>query len=48
MVLDFSRMAFVYFTDNMRQETWQDCHVKAFEYFGGVPQTLIIETILNN
>jgi transposase len=28
MVLGFSRMAFVYFTNNMRQETWQECHVK--------------------
>lgn len=45
MVLGFSRMAFVYFTDNMRQDTWQDCHVKAFEYFGGVPQTLLYDNL---
>lgn len=45
MVLGFSRMAFVYFTDNMRQSTWQDCHVKAFEYFGGVPQTLLYDNL---
>ena len=45
MVLGFSRMAFVYFTDNMRQETWQDCHVKAFEYFGGVPKTLLYDNL---
>ena len=45
MVLGFSRMAFVYFTDNMRQETWQDCHIKAFEYFGGVPQTLLYDNL---
>lgn len=45
MVLGFSRMAFVYFTDNMRQETWQNCHVKAFEYFGGVPQTLLYDNL---
>ena len=45
MVLGFSRMAFVYFTDNMRQETWQDCHVKAFEYFGGVPRTLLYDNL---
>lgn len=45
MVLGFSRMAFVYFTNNMRQETWQDCHVKAFEYFGGVPQTLLYDNL---
>jgi transposase len=45
MVLGFSRMAFVYFTNNMRQETWQDCHIKAFEYFGGVPQTLLYDNL---
>jgi transposase len=45
MVLGFSRMAFVYFTDNMKQETWQECHVKAFEYFGGVPQTLLYDNL---
>ncbi len=45
MVLGFSRMAFVYFTDNMRQDTWQECHIKAFEYFGGVPQTLLYDNL---
>ncbi len=45
MVLGYSRMAFVYFTSNMRQDTWQDCHVKAFEYFGGVPQTLLYDNL---
>jgi transposase len=45
MVLGYSRTAFVYFTDNMRQETWQDCHIKAFEYFGGVPQTLLYDNL---
>lgn len=45
MVLGFSRMAFVYFTDNMRQTTWQDCHIKAFEYFGGVPETLLYDNL---
>jgi transposase len=45
MVLGYSRMAFVYFTDNMKQTTWQDCHIKAFEYFGGVPQTLLYDNL---
>ena len=45
MVLGFSRMAFVYFTNNMRQETWQECHIKAFEYFGRVPQTLLYDNL---
>jgi len=45
MVLGFTRMAFVYFTDNMKQTTWQNCHIKAFEYFGGVPQTLLYDNL---
>lgn len=45
MVLGYSRMAFVYFTDNMKQTTWQECHIKAFEYFGGVPQTLLYDNL---
>lgn len=45
MILGYSRMAFVYFTDNMRQETWQECHIKAFEYFGGTPQTILYDNL---
>ena len=45
MILGYSRMAFVYFTDNMSQESWQDCHVKAFEHFGGVPQTILYDNL---
>lgn len=29
----------------MKQTTWQDCHIKAFEYFGGVPQTLLYDNL---
>ncbi len=45
MVLGYSRIAFVYFTDNMRQDTFQDCHVKAFEYFGGVTKTILYDNL---
>lgn len=45
MVLGYSRMAFAYFTDNMRQDTWQECHIKAFEYFGGTPQTILYDNL---
>nr|WP_228256050.1 DDE-type integrase/transposase/recombinase [Malaciobacter halophilus] len=34
-----------HFTDNIRQDTWQDCHIKAFEYFGGVLQTLLYDNL---
>ncbi|MCF6200702.1 MAG: DDE-type integrase/transposase/recombinase [Hydrogenimonas sp.] len=41
MVLGCSRMAFVYCSDNMRQATWQMCHEKAFDYFGGIPERIV-------
>lgn len=45
MVLGYSRYSFTYFTDNMTQNTWQDCHTKAFEYFGGIPQTILYDNL---
>ena len=45
MLLSYSRAPFVYFTDNMRQDTWQLCHEKAFIYFGGVPQTILYDNL---
>ncbi len=37
-VLGFSRALFVYFTDNMRYETLEQCHRLAFNYFQGIPE----------
>lgn len=45
MTLGYSRATFVYFTSDMKQDTWQDCHIKAFEYFGGIPQTLLYDNL---
>lgn len=45
MTLGYSRATFVYFTSDMKQDTWQDCHMKAFEYFGGIPQTLLYDNL---
>jgi len=36
-VLGYSRALFVYFTDNMRYHTLEQCHRLAFEYFQGIP-----------
>lgn len=36
-VLGYSRALFVYYTDNMRYETLEQCHRLAFEYFQGIP-----------
>lgn len=45
MVLGYSRAAFVCIADNMKQDTWQECHLKAFSYFGGVPQTILYDNL---
>lgn len=29
----------------MTQNTWQACHLKAFEYFGGIPQTVLYDNL---
>lgn len=43
MVLGYSRMTFVMFTLSEAQEFWDLCHIKAFEYFGGVPQKVMVD-----
>jgi transposase len=45
MVLGYSRFAYVEITDNMRQETFQRCHKNAFEYFGGIPKTILYDNL---
>jgi transposase len=45
MVLGYSRFAYVRITDNMKQETFQECTKKAFEYFGGIPQTILYDNL---
>ena len=43
MVLGYSRMSFVMFTLSEAQEFWDLCHIKAFEYFGGVPEKVMVD-----
>jgi len=45
MILSYSRAHFVYFTDSMRQEVWQECHERAFVYFGGTPKTILYDNL---
>jgi transposase len=45
MVLGYSRMAYVVFTEDIRQATWQQCHEKAFAYFGGMPETILYDNL---
>ena len=45
MVLGYSRAAFAYITDNIKQDAWQECHLKAFFYFGGVLETILYDNL---
>lgn len=43
MTLCFSRHQYAEVVLNQRVETWLACHRRAFEWFGGVPEKLIID-----
>lgn len=45
MVLSYSRHRFVRFVFGMDAFCWLDCHVRAFEFFGGVPGRVIIDNL---
>jgi len=47
MVLSYSRMRFVRFTTDLRTETFIECHLAAFEYFGGWPKTILYDNTKN-
>ncbi len=44
-VLGYSRFSFIYFTDNLRLDTFIDCHIKAFNYYGGITQTVLYDNL---
>jgi len=45
MTLSYSRHRFVRFVFRMDSPTWIDCHVRAFEFFDGVPATIILDNL---
>jgi len=45
MILGYSRAPFIYFTDSMKQEIWQECHEKAFTHFGGTTKTILYDNL---
>lgn len=47
MVLSHSRYRFVRFVFSQNSETWIDCHIRAFEFFGGVPNTVMLDNLLS-
>jgi transposase len=44
-VLAWSRAMFVHFTTNMSMLTWLDCHLRAFQFFGGVTAEVLIDNL---
>ena len=45
MTLGFSRKPYVQFTTSMKSEVLLRCHIKAFKYFGGVPETILYDNM---
>ena len=45
MVLSYSRHTFAHAVFDQSVETWLDCHVRAFEFFGGAPERLVIDNL---
>lgn len=45
MTLCFSRHAFVCFVFDQSVASWLSCHRRAFEFFGGVPSSIILDNL---
>ena len=45
MVLSHSRQMYIEFTLSQKQEHFLACHAHAFEYFGGVPESVMIDNL---
>jgi transposase len=45
MVLGYSRMAFVHFTTSMKMPDLLDAHRRAFDFFGGWPETILYDNM---
>lgn len=45
MTLSYSRHRFVRFVFRMDSPTWTDCHIRAFQFFDGVPATIILDNL---
>ena len=46
--LPFSGLTFARAYQSMRMDAWLDGHIKAFEYFGGVPQLVVVDYVPRN
>lgn len=47
MILGYSRRIYAEFIERCDLPTFLDCHINAFEYFGGVPQEILYDRMKN-
>ena len=45
MTLSYCRLPYVEFVFDQGQVTWVKCHMNAFEFFGGVPERIILDNL---
>ena len=45
MTLSYSRYRYVRFVFKQDSTTWIDCHIRAFQFFGGVPATILLDNL---
>jgi transposase len=45
MTLSYSRHRFVRFVERQDTQSWLDCHIRAFEFFGGVCKTILLDNL---
>lgn len=45
MTLSYSRLPYVEFVFDQGQATWVQCHINAFEFFGGVLERIILDNL---
>ena len=45
MTLSYSRLRFVYFVFRQDTAAWIECHVQAFNFFGCVPSTILLDNL---
>jgi len=45
MTLSYSRHRFVRFVARQDLPSWLECHTRAFEFFGGVPETILLDNL---
>jgi hypothetical protein len=45
LTLSHSRLPYVEFVFDQKQESWVKCHINAFEFFGGVPEQIVLDNL---